>query len=253
MTLTPSLKIPKKPSKKFISNLLEEHYHLFNTSCSISQALPDPLGIARDFRNDKIALFCALFSYGNVRAIMNFLQSCNLHSLKNHQISKCTSKSYRFQNNEEIQDFFQSLINCNNLYHTFYKNYKNGSLIEGIYALQHLLYEKLSLNTKGLRFLIGKPYCNSPMKRWNMFLRWMVREDCLDLGLWKGIKKSDLILPLDTHTFRVSQRLGILKRKTYDLQAALEVSNFLKTLDKYDPIKYDFALYRIGQLKLISS
>ncbi|WP_104722020.1 TIGR02757 family protein [Helicobacter mesocricetorum] len=248
-----SLKIPKKPSKKFIANLLEEHYHLFNTSYSISESLPDPLGIARDFRDDKVALFCALFSYGNVKAIINFLQSCNLHSLKSSQIAQCTMKSYRFQTNQEIQDFFESLINCNNLYRTFYKNYKNGSIIEGIYSLQHLLYEKLSLNTQGLRFLIGNPHCSSPMKRWNMFLRWMVREDCLDLGLWGDIKKSDLILPLDTHTFRVSQRLGILKRKTYDLQAALEVSNFLKTLDKHDPIKYDFALYRIGQLKLINS
>ncbi|MDE5603352.1 MAG: TIGR02757 family protein, partial [Helicobacter sp.] len=244
MTSISSLKIPKRPSKKFIYNLLEEHYHLFNTSYSISQALPDPLGIAREFKDDKVALFCALFSYGNVKAIINFLQSCNLRCLKNQQIVKCTNKSYRFQNNEEIEDFFQSLINCNNLYHTFYKNYKNGSILEGIYSLQYLLYEKLSHTTKGLNFLIGKPHCNSPMKRWNMFLRWMVREDCLDLGLWEDIKKSDLILPLDTHTFRVSQRLGILQRKTYDLQAALEVSNFLKTLDKYDPIKYDFALYR---------
>ncbi|MDE5591844.1 MAG: TIGR02757 family protein, partial [Helicobacter sp.] len=107
--------------------------------------------------------------------------------------------------------------------------------------------------TKGLEFLIGKINTNSPLKRWNMFLRWMVRKDCLDLGLWENIKKSDLILPLDTHTFKISHQLGILKRKTYDLKAALEVSHFLKKFDKEDPIKYDFALYRIGQLKLISS
>ena len=84
-----------------------------------------------------------------------------------------------------------------------------------------------------------------------MFLRWMVRKDCIDLGFWEGIRRSDLILPLDTHTFRVSQKLGILKRKSYDLKAALEVSEFLKKLDSKDPIKYDFALYRIGQLGLI--
>ena len=84
-----------------------------------------------------------------------------------------------------------------------------------------------------------------------MFLRWMVRKDELDLGFWKGIDKKDLILPLDTHTFKVSQKLGLLKRKTYDLKSAIEISKKLKEFDKNDPIKYDFALYRIGQEKIL--
>jgi uncharacterized protein (TIGR02757 family) len=54
-----------------------------------------------------------------------------------------------------------------------------------------------------------------------MFLRWMVRDDNLDLGLWKGVDKKDLIIPLDTHTHNVSLKLGLIKRKTYDLQAAI--------------------------------
>ncbi len=84
-----------------------------------------------------------------------------------------------------------------------------------------------------------------------MFLRWMVRSDELDLGLWQNINKKDLILPLDTHTFKVSQKLGLLNRKTYDLKSALEITSVLKTFDKNDPIKYDFALYRIGQEKIL--
>ena len=84
-----------------------------------------------------------------------------------------------------------------------------------------------------------------------MFLRWMVREDILDLGLWKGIRKEDLILPLDTHTFKVSQKMKLLERKTYDLKSALLVTKKLKEFDNFDPIKYDFALYRIGQEKIL--
>jgi uncharacterized protein (TIGR02757 family) len=79
----------------------------------------------------------------------------------------------------------------------------------------------------------------------------MVREDSIDLGLWKGVKKSDLLMPLDTHTFAVSRNLGLLNRKTYDLKAVLELTEKLKTFDKDDPIKYDFALYRLGQEKII--
>jgi uncharacterized protein (TIGR02757 family) len=77
----------------------------------------------------------------------------------------------------------------------------------------------------------------------------MVREDNIDLGLWKSVNKADLLLPLDTHTFSVSHSLGLLKRKTYDLKAVLELTDILKSFDKSDPIKYDFALYRIGQEK----
>ena len=84
-----------------------------------------------------------------------------------------------------------------------------------------------------------------------MFLRWMVRSDELDLGLWNGVNKKDLILPLDTHTFKVSQKLGLLNRKTYDLKSALEITSALKKFDINDPIKYDFALYRIGQEKIL--
>jgi uncharacterized protein (TIGR02757 family) len=79
----------------------------------------------------------------------------------------------------------------------------------------------------------------------------MVREDNLDLGIWKGVNKKDLILPLDTHTFNVSKRIGLLNRKTYDLKSAIDITKKLKHFDKEDPIKYDFALYRIGQEKLI--
>ena len=84
----------------------------------------------------------------------------------------------------------------------------------------------------------------------NMYLRWMVRDDNLDLGLWKNIDKKDLILPLDTHTFKVSQKLGLLDRKNYDLKSALLITDKLKEFDKLDPIKYDFSLYRIGQEKI---
>ena len=61
---------------------------------------------------------------------------------------------------------------------------------------------------------------------------------------------KDLLMPLDTHTFKVSQRLGLLKRKTYDMKASIELTNTLRIFDAKDPIKYDFALYRLGQEKL---
>lgn len=110
--------------------------------------------------------------------------------------------------------------------------------------------------SKGLHFLIGQKIRNintsSPLKRWNLFLRWMVRKDNIDLGLWsENVERADLILPLDTHTFRLSKKLGLLERKSYDLRSALEITANLARFCVDDPVKYDFALYRLGQEKVM--
>lgn len=82
-----------------------------------------------------------------------------------------------------------------------------------------------------------------------MYLRWMVRKDRLDLGLFKKIDKKDLLIPLDTHTHKVALAFCLMQRKTYDFKAVLELTQKLKEFDNLDPIKYDFALYRLGQSK----
>ena len=143
-----------------------------------------------------------------------------------------------------------------------YSYIKNGTSapilnpIDGIRELIVAITDIHSYKSDGYKFLIGKPppqnkITISPYKRWNMYLRWMVRKDNLDMGLWKNVNKSDLILPLDTHTFKVSQKLGLLQRKTYDLKSAILITKRLKEFDEKDPIKYDFALYRLGQEKIL--
>jgi uncharacterized protein (TIGR02757 family) len=131
---------------------------------------------------------------------------------------------------------------------------KEGSIIDGLNSLITAIQKINSFSSHGYNFLIGTPptlKSKSTYKRYNMYLRWMVRYDNLDLGLWSGVDKKDLLMPLDTHTFRVSKKLGLLKRKSYDLKAVLELTKKLKSFDNLDPIKYDFALYRIGQEVLI--
>ena len=84
-----------------------------------------------------------------------------------------------------------------------------------------------------------------------MFLRWMVRQDkCgVDLGIWKNISPSQLICPIDVHVARVAKKLGLLNRKQNDWQAALELTDELRTLDNTDPVKYDFALFGLGVIE----
>lgn len=98
---------------------------------------------------------------------------------------------------------------------------------------------------------IATPYKGSSCKRLNMFLRWMVRKDKagVDFGIWKKIKPSELICPIDLHVARVAKRFQLLDRKQMDWQAAVELTNYLRELDPNDPVKYDFALFGLGVIE----
>ena len=87
----------------------------------------------------------------------------------------------------------------------------------------------------------------SALKRFNMALRWLVRDDgIVDLGVWSAIKPSQLFIPLDVHVGNVSRGLGLLERKANDRLAVEELTSVLRTLDPDDPVRYDFALFSIG-------
>lgn len=235
--------------------LLEREFCKRNRPEELSLARPDPLLVARAQGDEWSALICALFAYGSAKQIVAYLSSLDFSLLERDEkaISTHRFKPYRFQNSRDVSALFLALYRLKrahpSLCSLFLSGYKNGGTLEGIHALQRGIWEHSARSSAGFRFLVGEAHSkSSPLKRWNMFLRWMVRKDELDLGCWAGaIPASELILPLDTHTFKVCKKLGILKRKSYDLKAALEATEFLKSLDSHDPIKYDFALYRLGQ------
>lgn len=100
---------------------------------------------------------------------------------------------------------------------------------------------------RGSLHLLPDPACGSPCKRWNLYLRWMVRgPDGMDLGLWPSVDRRKLILPLDTHTARISRYLGFTGRTTPSWAMAEEITHALRALDPEDPVRYDFALARLG-------
>ena len=232
-----------------------------NHSAEISLDKPDPLLIASQYHNETIALICALFAYGNARLIVKFLQSLDFSLLdaSDEMIKKTLSSHYyRFQNAQDVSTLFialKRLKNVDSIENIFYEGYrKEENVLDGLWHFIETLKSMERHKSRGYDFLVGSvPQKTSGMgtyKRYMMYLRWMVRGDALDMGLWSKIDKKDLLMPLDTHTFKVSQRLGLLKRKTYDMKAVVELTQRLKTFDNTDPIKYDFALYRMGQEKI---
>lgn len=95
-------------------------------------------------------------------------------------------------------------------------------------------------------FLVPSPGRGSACKRLNLFLRWMVRRDDVDPGGWEGVSASSLIVPLDTHMHRICTALGLTSRKQADMKTAIEVTDRFREFSPRDPVKYDFALTRLG-------
>ena len=97
--------------------------------------------------------------------------------------------------------------------------------------------------------LLPSPESGSACKRLNLFLRWMVRRDAIDPGGWGEVPPAMLITPLDTHMYRISKRLGLTERRTADLKTAREITGGFRKISPDDPVKYDFALTRLGILR----
>ena len=242
--------------------MLEKEVLTRNTFLEVSEERLDPILVAQKYNDPTIALICALFAYGNVKQIVKFLESLDfsLLNMSDEEIHVTLQNHYyRFQKAEDVIALFIALKRLSqesSLEAVFMSGYEpTRNVIDGIHVTIKKLQELHPHSSKGYEFLIGKITTKTKgagaLKRWMMFLRWMVRDDNIDMGLWKEVDKADLIMPLDTHTFSVGKRLGLLKRKTYDLEAAIELTQALKKFDASDPLKYDFALYRLGQEKIL--
>jgi uncharacterized protein (TIGR02757 family) len=245
-----------------LKTLLDVQMRQRNHAREVSYERPDPVLVAQRYKEPYSALVCALFAYGRADLIVRFLDTLDFSLLDAQEdtIRKAFREHYyRFQNANDIAEFFITLRRLKSeteLEPLFTDGYRrNGSVLEGLNAVIEKAVSLNAYESRGYRFLLGTPATKlkggAPMKRWLMFLRWMVRDDAIDFGLWKSVDKADLLMPLDTHTFKVSRKLGLLKRKRYDLQSVVELTETLKTFDPHDPVKYDFALYRIGQEKAL--
>jgi uncharacterized protein (TIGR02757 family) len=101
-----------------------------------------------------------------------------------------------------------------------------------------------------VRFFFPDPAAGSACKRWNLYLRWMVRRDALDFGLWPGIPTDRLVVPTDVHIHRIARRLGLTRRRTPDWKTARAITDSLARFDPRDPVRFDYALCRIGILDI---
>lgn len=250
--------------KDFLDNKVEQ----YNQPSFIKD---DPISIPHLFSKKQdieiAAFFASIFAWGNRTIIINKskelmqLMDNAPHDFILHHSSKDIEPLLAFKhrtfNTTDLLYFIEFL-------HYHYSHYKSleaaftknvsaddaNTVEHALINFHHYFFslEEVPLRTKKH---IATPEKKSNCKRLNMFLRWMVRKDNngVDFGFWEKIKPSQLICPVDVHVARVAKRLNLLERKQTDWNAALELTNYLRTLDPDDPVKYDFALFGLGVIE----
>lgn len=167
------------------------------------------------------------------------------------EIEKVKSFKHRTFNGDDCTYFIKSLrniyLNHNGLEKVFTTKFnETNSIAESLIYFRSVFFELE--HPKRVEKHLSDINKNSAAKRTNMFLRWMIRDnkDGVDFGIWKGIPASALYIPLDVHVGNVARNLGLLTIKDNNWKAVQELTENLKTFDKNDPIKYDFALFAYG-------
>lgn len=204
-------------------------------------------------------IFAAVFSWGNRKTIIN--KSKELMGLMGDTPYQFIS-NYTMTDLKRLKEFKHRTFCADDLFYFIdflHRHYKKHDSLETAFLpgnnfrAEHGLnyfrkYFFTSEHLKRTEKHISSPVQKSSCKRLNMFLRWMVRNDGkgVDFGIWKNISPAYLICPLDVHVARVARKLDLLQRKQTDWQAAIELTEALRKLDKHDPVKYDFALFNLG-------
>lgn len=237
----------------------------------------DPIGLPHKFSNaediEAAGFIASSFAYGRIDLfksvigrLLNIMGKNPYDFLINFKLSRhrklFSGISYRFSSNDDITAFLSVLHNALAEYGTleglFKLNYSNNdqnvekALTEFVNVFFKINSRTVRTESAGFRHFFPSPKKGSACKRINLFLRWMIRDKDIDLGIWKGIPKNKLIIPLDTHIARISKCLELTKRKSADWLMAAEITESLKGFDPEDPLKYDFALCHQGITKLCS-
>ncbi|MDD4515861.1 TIGR02757 family protein [Massilibacteroides sp.] len=164
------------------------------------------------------------------------IRSCEILRKKNESKRDTCYRFYTFS------DFFALTNRLHEIYRTYPSLEDAVASMEGENSIKKL--QQL------FNAITGIPNADtvSACKRLAMFLRWMVRNDkIVDLGIWSTyFTPKDLIIPLDTHVFRISKELGLISQRTPSMIAAIELTEVMKEIFPDDPCLADFSLFGYG-------
>jgi uncharacterized protein (TIGR02757 family) len=257
-----------KPSDGRVYELLEEIYADFNRREYVS---PDPLEFLYHYDSpadrEIVGLIASSLAYGRVASILasvnrvlSVLGSNPADTLASTDISTLTDRlhgfKHRFTDGREMASFLSGIGRALRAHGTLEKLFclgmeselgNGGSSRAGVIeAMDAFAVSVLSGGGLDSSHLLPRTSKGSACKRLALYVRWMVRHDDVDPGGWSKIAPCDIMVPLDTHMFRIASGLGFTARSSADGKTATEVTAAFRRLCPDDPVRYDFALTRFG-------
>jgi uncharacterized protein (TIGR02757 family) len=251
--------------------LFEKLYEKYNRRELIK---PDPLQFVYRYNNpadmEIAGLLSACLAYGRVEQIQNDLNDLLgrmsdsprdfVVNFTNNDRASLEDFKHRFNTGDDISDLLILLKEVLAEHGSIEKYFLLGfdtaqeNTIIALMRFCSSLLDKYRMThkgkqSKGLAFLLAGPGLGGAAKRLNLFLRWMVRSDDVDAGLWRSVGKSKLLVPVDVHIARLCKILGFHNHKNVSLKTAIEITRNFAKISPDDPVKYDFALSRIGILE----
>jgi len=251
--------------KPLAAGLLRQRLDELVATFDIRTIEPDPLQLVLRYdvpRDQEVAgLIAAAFAYGraetivaNIGAVLAKMRpgpSAYLKSFDEREgMRRFAGFSHRFHKTNDLVAFLGCIARAIRTHGSL------GALFAESYdATEPDIAGSLTRFVSALGadgYLTSSPEDGSACKRMNLYLRWMVRRSAPDLGLWTFVDPAQLVIPLDTHVHRIATFLGLSDRKSGDWKTARMLTDALARFDAADPVRYDFALCRLGILDLCS-
>jgi uncharacterized protein (TIGR02757 family) len=253
--------------------LLRERLDSLVATFDISTIDPDPLQLVLRYTDpydqEVAALIAAAFAYGradivvrNAGAVLDAMgPSPHAYLLtfdETEALTRFKGFAHRFHKTPDLVSLLERLANVVQKYGSLGELFRecyddrDEDIGPSLARFVECIIGQPAAGNRQLAYLLTSPKDGSACKRMNLFLRWMVRRTAPDLGIWDFVDPAKLVVPLDTHVHRIAKFLGLTKRKSADWRTARAVTDRLATFDASDPVRYDFAICRLGILDLCS-
>jgi uncharacterized protein (TIGR02757 family) len=251
---------------------LDELYDAYNAEHVVS----DPIWIVRRFtrrEDQEVVAFCAAaLAFGRVQSVLNSIEGLlavmgprpaayvrNFQPARDRAaLSHLVHRWTRGVDLAALVWVLRQMIDANGSIEAYFAEALDSAHETVEPALDSFSRRACALNLKdvygrvpakpGVHYFFTQPSRGGACKRLNLFLRWMVRRDAVDLGVWKRVRPAQLIVPLDTHVIRVGRCLRLTRYISPGWRMAADITNSLRALDPDDPVKYDFSLCHIGMM-----
>ncbi len=253
--------------------LLRERLDSLVATFDISTIDPDPLQLVLRYTDpydqEVAALIAAAFAYGradivvrNAGAVLDAMgPSPHAYLLtfdETEALTRFKGFAHRFHKTPDLVALLERLANVVQKYGSLGELFRecyddrDEDIGPSLARFVGCIIGQPAAGNRQLAYLLTSPQDGSACKRMNLFLRWMVRRTAPDLGIWDFVDPAKLVVPLDTHVHRIAKFLGLTKRKSADWRTARAVTDRLARFDASDPVRYDFAICRLGILDLCS-